>query len=187
MMDLGDALDGIEFPGSVSGGQRATPLTPESLPPFDAAQQPSLESVCVSAPSSTASGKRKLIDDDESTLDIVTRPPHSTKSGDSAKSARLMMPVAIQQMGTSIGGLNTTFKRAANALEANTSNTLARSVDPIPLRRQKAVKKLQSEGLEDVQLLNILNKFQTDIAIIDIYLAIEVDSLRRLFLEQHSK
>lgn len=187
MMDLGDALDGIEFPSSISGGQRATPLTPESLPPFDAAQQPSLESVRVSAPSSTASGKRKLIDDDESTLDIVTRPPHSTKSGDSGKSARLTMPVAIQQMGTSIGGLNTTFERAANALEANTSNTLARSVDPIPLRRQKAVKKLQSEGLEDAQLLNILNKFQADIAIIDIYLAIEVDSLRRLFLEQHSK
>jgi hypothetical protein len=35
------------------------------------------------------------------------------------------MPVAIQQMGTSIGGLNTKFKHATNALEANTSNTLA--------------------------------------------------------------
>jgi hypothetical protein len=49
------------------------------------------------------------------------------------------------------------------------------------------VRKLQSEGLEDVQLLNILNKFQADIAIVDIYLAIEVDSLQQLFLEQHSK
>jgi hypothetical protein len=49
------------------------------------------------------------------------------------------------------------------------------------------VRKLQSEGLEDVQLLNILNKFQADIAIVDIYLAIEVDSLQWLFLEQHSK
>jgi hypothetical protein len=49
------------------------------------------------------------------------------------------------------------------------------------------VKQLQSEGLEDQQLLNILNKFQTDIAIIDIYLVIEVDSLWSLFLEQHSK
>ncbi|KAG2049267.1 hypothetical protein BDR06DRAFT_975322 [Suillus hirtellus] len=131
MMDLGDALNGIKFPGSVSGSQRATPLTPESLPPFDAAQQPSLELVCVSAPSSTASSKRKLIDDDESTLYIVTCPPHSTKSGDSAKSARLTMPVAIQQMGTSIGGLNTTFERAANALEANTSNTLAEGSEKV--------------------------------------------------------
>jgi hypothetical protein len=103
------------------------------------------------------------------------------------KSACLMMPVAIQQMGTSIGGLNMMFECAANALEANTSNTLVRSVDPIPLCRQKAVRKLQSEGLEDVQLLNILNKFQADIAIVDIYLAIEVDSLQQLFLEQHSK
>jgi len=124
MIDLGDVLDGIKFPSSISGSQHAIPLTPESLPPFDAAQQPSLESVRVSVPSSTASSKWKLIDDDESTLDIVTRPPHSMKSGDSGKSARLTMPVAIQQMGTSIGSLNMMFECAANALEANTSNTL---------------------------------------------------------------
>jgi hypothetical protein len=195
MRDLGDALDGLEF--SVmdsSAGQRATNSSDVQMgpntnhdAPFDAAQQPPLDpSIFTSTPSSTTSGKRKAIEDDDSTLAPV-RPPHSTKSGDSGKSPRLSMPLAIQQMGSNLHSLNSTFERATSAFEVNTSSTLARSVDPIPLRRQKAVLRLQSEDLEDHQLLNVLNKFQSDIAVVDIYLALEKPNLIKLFLEQHSK
>lgn len=204
MSDLGDALDGLEF-GVTAAAQSpcassATianshvemgPPGPKAYAPFDAAHQPPLDpSAFTSAPSSTvSSGKRKAIDD-SSTVSLV-RPPYSTKSGDSGKSPRLTMPLAIQEMGSNLLGINSTFERAferaTNALEVNTSNTIARSVDPIPLRRQRAVLQLQNEDLEDSQLLNILNKFQSDIAIVDIYLAIEKPTLRKLFLEQHSK
>jgi hypothetical protein len=120
MMDLRDALDGIEFASSTSGSQHAPITSSESLPPFNAAQQPPFDSLYVSAPSSTASGKWKMNDDDESMLALITHPPHSMKSGYSGKSARLTMPVALQQRGTSISGLSTTFECATNALEANT-------------------------------------------------------------------
>jgi hypothetical protein len=201
MSDLGDALDGLEF-GVTAAAQspcassativnshvQMGPPKAYANAPFDAAHQPPLDpSVFTSAPSSTvSSGKRKAIDDSSTVSDLV-RPPHSTKSGDSGKSPRLSMPLAIQQMGSNLLGINSTFERATNVIEVNTSNTIARSVDPIPLRRQKAVLQLQNEDLEDHQLLNILNKFQSDIAIVDIYLAIEKPTLRKLFLEQHSK
>ncbi|OJA13137.1 hypothetical protein AZE42_03644 [Rhizopogon vesiculosus] len=197
MSDLGDALDRLEFSITAAGRSPcATSATivnsdvqmgpaPNTNAPFNAAQQPPLDpSIFTSAPSSTASGKRKAIEDDDSTLTLV-RPSHSTKSGDSEKSSHLSMLLAIQQMGSNLRDLNSTFERVTNAFEVNTSNTIARSVDP--LRRQKAVLQLQNEGLEDHQILNVLNKFQSDIAIVDIYLAIEKDSLRKLFLDQHSK
>lgn len=201
MSDLGDALDGLEFSATVQAGPERATVVADSDPQmgptgdinaagpsiFGASHQLPLDaSIFPSAPSSTASGKRKAIDDDDSTLAVV-RPAYSTKSGDSGKSARLSMPLALQQMGSDIRGLNSTFERATHAFEANASNASARCVDPIPLRRQKAVAQLQTEDLEDYQLLNVLNKFQSDIAIIDIYLAIEKPSLRKLFLDQHSK
>lgn len=55
----------------------------------------------------------------------AVHPPHSTKSGNSGKSPHLSMPLAIQQMGSDLRGLNSTFEHATNAFEANTSNTLA--------------------------------------------------------------
>ena len=186
MTDLGDALDALEFSGTIAASQHTVQIGPTRNAPFDAAHQPPLDpSIFSSAPSSTVSGKRKAIEDDDNTLAPV-RPPYSTKSGDSGKSPRLSMPLAIQQMGSNLSDLNSTFDRATNVFQANTSNTLARSVDPVPLRRQKAVLQLQNEGLEDHQLLNILDKFQNDIAIVDVYLAIEKASLRKLFLERHS-
>jgi hypothetical protein len=87
MMDLGDALDGIKFAGSTSGSQCTPIINSKSLPPFNTTQQPPLDSLYVSAPSSTASGKWKMINDDKSTLALITHPPHSMKSGDLGKSA----------------------------------------------------------------------------------------------------
>lgn len=199
MSDLGDALDGLEF-GVTAAAQSpcASSATivnsdvrmgpaPKANAPFDAANQPPLDpSIFTSTPSSAVSGKRKAIEDDSSTLSLA-RPPHSTKSGDSGKSPRLSMPLAIQQMGSNLLGLNSTFERVTDAFEVNTSNTIARSVDPIPLRRQKAVLQLQDEDLDDHQLLNILNKFQNDIALVDIYLALKKPSLKQIFLDKHSK
>ncbi|KAG1831172.1 hypothetical protein DFJ58DRAFT_736749 [Suillus subalutaceus] len=46
----------MEGPPLLGCGQRATIVSSESLPPFNVTQQPSLGSVNVSAPSSTASG-----------------------------------------------------------------------------------------------------------------------------------
>lgn len=203
MSALGDALDGLEF-GVIAAAQSPcatsstiinsdvqmgpAPKANAPFTPFDAANQPPLDpSVFMTPPSSAVSGKRKAIEDDDSTFS-TGRPPHSTKSGDSGKSPRLSMPQALQQMGSNLLNLNSTFERAATALEVTSSNTIARSADPISLRRQKAVQQVQAEpDLGDHQVLNILSKFQSDIAIVDIYLAIEKPTLRKLFLEQLSK
>src|SRR5882757_1156251 len=195
--NLGSAFEGLECSTMAAGqslcASSATIVNsdirmgpaPNADAFFGATQQPPLDpSIFTSAPPSTASGKRKAIEDDDSAISVV-RPSHSTKSGDSGKSPRLSMPLAIQQMGSNLLGLNSTFEHATNAFEVNTSNTIARSVDPIPLHRQKAVLQLQDEDLEDHQLLTILNKFQGDIAIVDIYLAIKKPRLRKMFLEQH--
>ncbi|OJA13286.1 hypothetical protein AZE42_10823, partial [Rhizopogon vesiculosus] len=151
---------------------------------FRATQQPPLDpSIFTSAPPSTASGKRKAIKDDDSTLTPVC-PSCSTKSGGSGKAPCLMMLLAIQQMGSDMHSLSSTFEHVlTNTYEANTLS----SADSTPMCRQKAVLQLQKEGLEAHQILNILHKFQSDIAIVDIYLAIKDPAVKELFLNYHSK
>ncbi|KAG2128015.1 hypothetical protein DEU56DRAFT_915619 [Suillus clintonianus] len=60
------------------------------------------------------------------------------------------------------------------------------AINPIPLRRQKAIIQLEKEeGLEDHQVVAVIKHFQKDVAIIDSYLAIEKDSICRLFLSDY--
>jgi hypothetical protein len=90
------------------------------------------------------------------------------------------MPVVIQQMRTEVHGLNSTFGRATDAIVAGTSNSIS-------ARRHKAVAQLEKEDLDDDQLLTIVTKFQSDIGLVDVYLAMSKESLRKKFLDMHSK
>jgi hypothetical protein len=137
---------------------------------------------------SKAAGKRKAEGDDNARN--LACPSGSTKeaasaSGKSIKSSRVTVPEAFQQMGTEIRSLNATFGIAANALQEHTTHTITHSVDPIPLRRRKAITQLQQEGLEDKDVVAIIKHFTHDISIADSYLAINKDSIRRLFLQDY--
>jgi hypothetical protein len=94
---------------------------------------------------------------------------------------------AIQQMSSAIQSLSMTFGRVASVLQEHTTHIITHSVDPIPLRRQKAIRQLLEEGLEDHEVVAIIKHFQSDIAIADSYLAITKDSIRKLFLANYSK
>ncbi|KAG0709678.1 hypothetical protein DFH29DRAFT_993077 [Suillus ampliporus] len=61
------------------------------------------------------------------------------------------------------------------------------SVDPIPVRKRRAIIQVQKEDLEDHEILIIINVFQADVAVADSYLAIGKDSIRRLFLAEYLK
>jgi hypothetical protein len=149
---------------------------------FDAAQQAPLDPSTFT-PSSTSAGKRKATEEDDIVLRatlIHWHPPDSSKSGASGKSARLSMLVVIQQMRTEVHGLNSTFGCATNAIVAGTSNSVS-------ARRHKAVVQLEKENLDDNQLLTIVTKFQSDIGLVDVYLTMSKESLRKKFLDMHSK
>lgn len=75
------------------------------------------------------------------------------------------------------GQLGESLKQLISALE-HTSET--GSFDPIPLRKQKAIVKVQKEDLQDDEVLSLINQFQADVKIADSYLAIERDGVRKL-------
>jgi acetolactate synthase small subunit len=84
---------------------------------------------------------------------------------------------ALEQLGESL-------KKLISALEY-TPETCA--VDPIPLRKQRAIVKVQKEDLQDDEILSLINQFQADVKIADSYLAIERDGVRKLFLASYLK
>jgi hypothetical protein len=197
-------LDAIEYntPNPVPGinwqGGTDVSMYEPPLAPFDAAMQPPFEfnpppSTSSTPTSSTAAGKRKA--DGGDSARTLARPPNSTKSmgssstsGRSVKSQRVTLPEAFQQMSTEIHGLGSSFDRAASALQERNSHVVTHSVDPIPLRKQKAIIQLQrEEGLEDHEVVAAIKHFQNDVAVADSYLAIEKDSIRRLFLSAYLK
>jgi hypothetical protein len=182
--------------GTGKGLDTLMPPPPPPPPPFNGSQQPPFTpstpgmsmGITQSKPVSKAVGKRKAEGDDNARN--LARPSGSTKeaasvSGKSGKSSRVTVPEAFQQMGTEIRGLNATFGIAANALQEHTTHTITHSVDPIPLRRWKAITQLQQEGLEDKDVVAIIKHFTRDISIADSYLAINKDSIRRLFLQDY--
>jgi len=73
--------------------------------------------------------------------------------------------------------------RAVNALEVSN----LRSVDPSPMRKQRAIVQVQREDLEDHEMMAMIEQFQADVAIADTYLAITKDSIRKLFIAQYLK
>jgi len=66
-------------------------------------------------------------------------------------------------------------------LEAHTTHNISHSMDPIPLRKQKAILQVQEEGLEDHEVVAIIEHFQSDVTIADSYLTIKKDSICKLF------
>jgi hypothetical protein len=83
-------------------------------------------------------------------------------------------------MHTEVHGLNSTFGRATNAIVAGASNSISAC-------RHKAMVQLEKEDLDDDQLLTILTKFQSNIGLVDVYLALSKESFRKKFLDMHSK
>jgi hypothetical protein len=61
------------------------------------------------------------------------------------------------------------------------------SMDPVPLHKQKAILQVQEEGLEDHEVVAIIEHFQSDISIADLYLSIKKDSICKRFLIKYSK
>jgi hypothetical protein len=176
-------LDEIENGSHNSDAVDVLMLPPPS--PFDAALQPPF--VPSTPGTSSATSKRKAEGDDS--MRTLVRPSSSSKSkgaesatGRSVKSARSNLPQAFQQIGSDIRELSTSFDRASDVIQERASHT----VDPIPLRKKEAIIRLQKEeGLEDHQVVAVIKHFQSDVAIADSYLAIEKDSIRRLFLENY--
>jgi hypothetical protein len=78
--------------------------------------------------------------------------------------------------------LSTSFDHVSDVIQEHASHT----VDPIPLHRKEAIIQLQKEeGLEDHQVVAVIKHFQSDVAITDSYLAIEKDSIHRIFLADY--
>ncbi|KAG2141216.1 hypothetical protein DEU56DRAFT_911323 [Suillus clintonianus] len=112
---------------------------------------------------SVAAGKHKA--DSDEFMRTSSRPPNTSKS----KVAVLAFG-KVTQIGSDIRDLSTSFDHAAIVFQERTPHT----IDPIPLRRQKAIIQLQKEdGLEDHQVVVVIKHFQKDVAITDSYLAIE--------------
>lgn len=66
------------------------------------------------------------------------------------------------------------------------SHDVAHSIEPVPLRKQRAIVRVQQEeGLTDVQMVAVMMHIQADVAIADTYLSTQKDKLRRLFLSQY--
>ena len=112
---------------------------------------------------------------------------------------------AFQDMSKEIHNLTTSFDRATHVMEERTtqvvslmhehvaqvasrsSRPVVAMVDPIPVRKQKAIIQLQKEGLADHETVEIIKHFQADVSIADSYLVIEKESTRKLFLSTYLK
>jgi len=108
-------------------------------------------------------------------------------------------------MSKEIHNLTTSFDRATHVMEERTtqvvslmhehvaqvasrsSRPVVAMVDPIPVRKQKAIIQLQKEGLADHETVEIIKHFQADVSIADSYLVIEKESTRKLFLSTYLK
>lgn len=85
---------------------------------------------------------------------------------------------AFEQLGESLNRLISAFEHTPEA---------TCSVDPIPLRKQRAIVKVQKEDLDDNDILSLIILFQADVTIADSYLAIERDGVRKLYLASYLK
>ena len=198
-------LENIES-GANTTGTMLPPPTPQRLPLFDPLQRPNFTPSTPGTSSTIASGKRKAGGDSDDTMRSLARPPHSTKSasesGKSIKSQRVAIPEAFQDMSKEIHNLTNSFDRATDVMDERTTQVVslmhkhvaqvdsrptAAVVDPIPVRKQKAIIQLQKEGLADHETVEIIKHFQADVSIADSYLVIEKESTRKLFLSTYLK
>ncbi|KAG1886811.1 uncharacterized protein F5891DRAFT_988837 [Suillus fuscotomentosus] len=205
------ALDAIEH---ANPNIPPVPDTPISQIIFDPARQPPLfagtnipESPTASMSStpttSRALGKHRAADGDDSPR-IISHPPESMKTGVSGTSvsSKLMklqrrsgvsFPEAFDHMSTEIHGLRSAFNSVTSAMQERTSHmqermthVIAHTVDPIPVRKQRAIMRVQQEeGLTDLEMVAAMTHIQSDVVIADTYLSIQKDELRKLFLSQY--
>ncbi|KAG1801830.1 hypothetical protein EV424DRAFT_1585945 [Suillus variegatus] len=189
---LEEALNDIESQ-DVDIAMMPPPSTIMTEPPslFDPMQRPTF-TPSTPGTSTIASGKRKAAGESGDNMRSLARPPGSMKSasesGKSIKSPRVAVPEAFQSMSKEIRGLSTSFDRATDVMHEHATQVASRpTVDPIPVRKQKAIIQLQKEGLEDHEIVEIIKHFQADVAIADSYLVIEKESVRKLFLSTYLK
>ncbi|KAG1776148.1 hypothetical protein EV702DRAFT_1198454 [Suillus placidus] len=167
-------LDNIEFPKSADAEmmpvedlqttsstvppQFAPPITPTSSHAAPHLLVPSLGSTSTLA--SSMAIKRKLVKDDSSHQESC--PPHSSKSGKSVTSS-----------------INTAIITLQEAVSGH-------FVEPLPMRKQRAIRQVQEEDdLDDHEVLKMIKVFESDIAVADSYLNITQDSVCKLFLADY--
>ncbi|KAG1849105.1 hypothetical protein C8R48DRAFT_778690 [Suillus tomentosus] len=122
----------------------------------------------------------------------LARPPGSTRSasesGKSIKSPHVAVPEAFQSMSKEIHNLSNSFNRATDVMHERATQVASHpTVDPIPVCKQKAIIQLQKDSLEDHEIVKIIKHFQADVSIADLYLVIEKESIRKLFLSTYLK
>jgi hypothetical protein len=202
-MVLDNIESGANNPDTI--GTMLPPSITEPLPRFDPLQRPNF-TPSTPGTSTIASGKRKASGDSGDNMRGLARPPHSTKSasesGKSIKSQRVAVPEAFQDMSKEIHYLSSSFDRATDVMHERTTQVVSLMheraahvascpivavVDPIPVRKQKAIIQLQKEGLADHETVEIIKHFQADVSIADSYLVIEKESIRKLFLSTYLK
>jgi hypothetical protein len=192
IFDQEKALDNIEYGADNPPDVDITMLPPSTIPQaVDAAQRPTF-TPSTPGTSTIASGKRKAGGGPDDSMRTLARPPGSTKSatesGKSVKSQHVAIPQAFQDMGKEIHNLSNSFDRATDVMQEHATQVASRPmVDPIPVRKHKAISQLQKEGLEDREVVEVIKHFQADVAIADSYLAIEKESIRKLFLSTYLK
>jgi hypothetical protein len=207
VQEQSQALENLEHgTGNNSDQEDMMMMPPPSF--FDPTNQPCFTPSTLGA-SSTAlpsvadtlaksKGKHKDFDHDhDDSPRTLAHPPNSSKSISQSQSERSMksvlltMPEAVKEVGSQIQGLSqgltTSFDHAANALEECTAHTITNSVEPIPLRKKRAIHQVQEEDHEDHEMVAIIEHFQNDVSIADSYLEIEKDSVHRLFLMKYCK
>ncbi|KAG1809523.1 hypothetical protein EV424DRAFT_1542945 [Suillus variegatus] len=159
--------------------------------PFDLMQWPAF-TPSTPGTSTIASGKQKAAGESGDNMRSLACPPGSTKSasesGKSVKSPCVAVPEAFQSMSKEIHNLSTSFNCATDVMHEHATQVASHpTVDPITVRKQKAIIQLQKEGLEDHEIVEIIKHFQADVAIADLYLVIEKESIRKLFLLTYLK
>ncbi|KAG1889688.1 uncharacterized protein F5891DRAFT_987277 [Suillus fuscotomentosus] len=192
ILDQEEALNDIESQ-DVDIAMMPPPSTIMTEPPspFNPMQRPTF-TPSTPGTSTIASGKQKAAGESGDNMRSLARPPGSTKSasesGKSVKSPRVAVPEAFQSMSKEIHNLSTSFDRATDVMHERATQVASRpTVDPIPVRKQKAIIQLQKEGLEDHEIIEIIKHFQADVSIADSYLVIEKESVRKLFLSTYLK
>jgi hypothetical protein len=100
------------------------------------------------------------------------------------------MPEAVQNVGSEIQvlskGLTMSFDHATTTMEERTAHTILHSINPIPLCKQKAIKRVQEEEfLEDHEVVAIIEHIHSDVSIADSYLTVRRENLRKLFLMKY--
>ncbi|KAG1783289.1 hypothetical protein EV702DRAFT_1191719 [Suillus placidus] len=158
------AVDAVEFglPMHTTVDQptssRLRPFYPSLQPPFD--------------PSNFSDSESESDDDD---MYAPSVPPFASQYAPSLPpfaSQHAPLVSAFEQLGENL-------RKLISALEPTPETS---PLDSIPIRKQKAIVKVQKEDLGDDDILSLIKLSQADVDSADAYLAIEKDGVRKLYL-----